>query len=115
MNPTHEVISAFVDDEPFDPQALATALSDERGRELVIDRGELRRLVQPEVGVPPTQFMRAVRRFGWRPAVAAAAVCLALAGGYVLGDRRAAAPAAEAPQPTRVVQAVPFVPDGDLR
>ena len=37
MNTNHEVISAFLDDEPFEPQALAEALADPAGRELLID------------------------------------------------------------------------------
>src|SRR5258705_10410622 len=37
MHTNHEVISAFLDDEPFEPQALADALADPAGRGLLID------------------------------------------------------------------------------
>ena len=48
MSDTHAVISAFLDDEPFDPVALADALSDPAGRALLIDLLALRHIVQPE-------------------------------------------------------------------
>ena len=37
MNNTHDVISAFLDDEPFDSSTLAEALSEPAGRDLLID------------------------------------------------------------------------------
>lgn len=115
MSDTHDVISAFLDDEPFDPQALATALSDPAGRALLLDLIALRRIVQPVDVVPPMTFARPPRRVFWRTAAAAAALCLALGGGYLLGERRAAGVEVAAPPATRVVQAVPFVPDGEIR
>ena len=115
MSDTHEVISAFLDDEPFEPQALATALSDPAGRALLIDLIGLRRVVQPADVVPPMTLARPPRRVLWRTVAAAAALCLALGGGYLLGERRTAATEVAAPPATRVVQAVPFVPDGEVR
>ena len=47
----HEVISAFLDNEPFDPQALAAALADAEGRELLLDLVALRALVADEPAV----------------------------------------------------------------
>ena len=44
MSDTHEVISAFLDDEPFDANALAVALSEPAGRDLLIDLIALRHL-----------------------------------------------------------------------
>ena len=114
MNDTHDVISAFLDDEPFEPQALATALSDPAGRALLIDLIGLRRIVQPADVVPPMTFARPPRRVLWRTAAAAAALSLAIAGGYLLGERSTETEV-EAPPATRVVQAVPFVPDGEVR
>lgn len=42
---SHDVISAFVDNEPFDPSELGVALADPDGRELLIDLIALRALV----------------------------------------------------------------------
>ena len=37
MNPTREVISAFLNDRSFEPDELAAALDDSAGRALLID------------------------------------------------------------------------------
>jgi hypothetical protein len=112
MSKTYEVLSAFLDDEPFDPRDLDAAVSDEAGRALLIDLMALRRIVQPSE--PPPSIQMPTRVHGWHVTAAAAAVVLALAGGYVAGARRAPAASADvpAPAPSRVVQAVPFVPAG---
>ena len=113
MNSTHEVISAFMDDEPFDRLELATALDDPAGRAILIDLLALRQIVQPS-DAPPTMRRPPARGTAWRISAAAAALILALAGGYLAGAQRAVATPANttAPPPTRVVQAVPFVPAG---
>ena len=54
-------------------------------------------------------------RYFWRVAVAAAALVLSIAGGYIAGERRAETVSVEAPAPTRVVEAEPFVPTGVTR
>jgi hypothetical protein len=105
MSNTHEVISAFLDDEPFDPQDLATALADPDGRALLIDVLALRTIVQPTDAMPTAGFIRPTSRFRLRPALAAAAVFLALGTGFVLGERRTATAVSQAPPPTRIVQA----------
>jgi hypothetical protein len=115
MSTAHEVISAFLDDEPFDPQDLAKALDDPAGRTLLIDSLMLRRIVQPVDALPPMKAAAPARRFGWRLAAAAAMFVVALTGGYLVGERRPIAPMDEAPPPTRVVQAVPFTPAGGGR
>ena len=115
MSGTHEVISAFLDDEPFDLEELANALSDPDGRELLIELVALHRLVQPAEDVPPSGVARPVRRSGWRLAAMAAALCLAIGGGYLVGERQSATDSPEAPPPSRVVQAVPFVPTRGMR
>jgi hypothetical protein len=110
MTASHEVISAFLDDEPFESRELADALADPSGRRLLIDLVALRHIVQPDEGMP-------VRRARPRPLLrfaAAAAVLVALVGGYAAGARQGAQvlrePASreslsnEAPAPTRVVQ-----------
>lgn len=114
MNNTHDVISALLDDRPFEPEALAEALDDPAGRALLIDLIVLRRIVQPAAAVPPIRMASPVRR-PWRIAAAAAALLLALGGGYLAGERRATTMTVEAPAPTRVVEAVPFVPAGGMR
>jgi hypothetical protein len=113
MSKTYEVLSAFLDDEPFDPQALDEALSEPAGRALLIDLMALRRVVQPK-DAAPTIHRPSARRTPWRFSVAAAALLLALAGGYLAGVQRAMTTPVQtaAPPPNRVVQAVPFVPAG---
>jgi hypothetical protein len=114
MSQSYEVISTFLDGEPFDLDELAAALSDPAGRALLIDLVALRGIVQPAEDVPALRVHRPVRPPLWRVAAAAAALLLALGGGYVAGDRRSAVSSSEAPPPTRVVQAVPFVPAGGM-
>ena len=105
------VISAFLDDEPFDPQELTEALSDAEGRTFLIDAIALRAIVQPQDPVPVLNQAPLRARPKWILASAAAALVVGLLGGYFVAGRRApAALAIEAPQPTRVVQAVPFIP-----
>ena len=106
MNTNHEVISAFLDDEPFEPQALADALADPAGRELLIDFVLLRHVTQSEEStgvVTPTRARSKRSPY----LLAAAAVLVALLGGYQLGQHQ---PADDSPQPpaaTRVVQSEP--------
>jgi hypothetical protein len=102
MSDTHAVISAFLDDESFDPVELAGALSDPAGRTLLIDLLALRQIVQPDEAILPVA--PAARRSSVRPLLAAAAMLIALAGGYFLGDRRSEVEMADPPAPTRVVQ-----------
>ena len=47
MTDRREVVSAFLDDEPFDAGELARALADTDGRALLLDLVALRSLVQP--------------------------------------------------------------------
>jgi hypothetical protein len=104
MTNTHEVISAFLDDEPFNPRELADALSEPSGRALLIDMVALRHIVQPDDAIPAGLPASRTRRSPLRGFMAAAAVFVALVGGYFVGERRAAPAVAEAPAPTRVVQ-----------
>ena len=115
MQNTHEVISALLDNEPFDPNELADALSDPAGRALLIDLVMLRRIVQPGDPVPAMPTVRSVKRYSWRLAAAAAVLVLSIAGGYLAGERRAESVSAAAPAATRVVEAEPFVPTGGMR
>ena len=114
MNDTHAVISAFLDNEPFDAGELADALSDPSGRALLIDLVALRHVVQPD----DTAVLHHERRSAWRSYLAAAAVVVALVGGYVIGERRAATEAStDPPAATRVVQAADWraLPNGGAR
>ncbi len=113
MNGTHEVISSFLDDEPFDPQELANALNDPAGRSLLIDLVALRSIVQLSDAAPV--WAHGVVQRLWRVAAVAAALCVALGGGYVVGERQDVTTPEEAPAPTRVVVATPFVPAGGIR
>lgn len=115
MSDTHDVISAFLDDEPFDAAELVKALSDPSGRDVLIDLVALRHIVQPDERLM-TQPRE--RRSAWRPWLAAAAVVVALVGGYVIGERRAATETStDAPAATRVVQADDWrsLPNGGAR
>ncbi len=108
MSETHEVISAFLDDEPFDPNELAAALSEPAGRALLLDFLAMRHLVQPPGHQAPAAFesrQRQRQRHGPLKAfLAAAAIVVALAGGYVVGHRAEVA-SSEAPRATRVADA----------
>jgi hypothetical protein len=108
MTDTHAVISAFLDDEPFDAAELAAALSNPDGRALLIDLVALRHIAQPDdmIGVTETRTQPAK----WRPLFATAAMLVALAGGYFIGERRSAPGATGPPAATRVVQANEWQP-----
>ena len=112
MNNTHEVISALLDNESFDPEELLTALSEPAGRALLIDLAALRRIVQPSEAAPPIGTVVTAGRRQWPLLAAAAAVLIALVGGYAVGGRQTTKTSAGAPPPTRIVQAMPFTPTG---
>ena len=111
----HDVISAFLDDQPFDLDELADTLNDAAGRTLLIDLIALRRIVQPTDTLPAIKAASRPWRRPWQYAAAAAVLLAALGGGYLAGGRRAVATPSEAPPPTRVVEAVPFTPTGGMR
>ena len=103
MNPTYEVVSDFLDGEAFDPHALGEALADPAGRDLLIDFVVLRYAAQADdrtVVVKPPARRSPNRLF----LAAAAAVLVALAGGYQLGLRHAE------PDSTRPLAATRVVP-----
>jgi hypothetical protein len=103
MSNAHEVISAFLDDEPIDASELARALSEPDGRALLIDLLALRHVMQP--GKEAMNFAVGRKPSGWRALLAVAAMVVALAGGYVLGERQSAIDPLEAPPATRVIEA----------
>lgn len=104
---TSEVISAFVDDEPFDAAALAAALEVPEGRRLLIDTIALRHLVHAggervSVAAPVNSPARRV----WLIA-ASILLPLALVTGFAAGwhtaERQPGASPDAPPAPTRVV------------
>jgi hypothetical protein len=108
MNIKHEVISAFLDDQPFEPQALADALADPAGRDLLIDFILLRHLAESDEStsaVMPAPPLRSKRPMYW---VAAAAIVVALLGGYQLGQRQSVEESLRPPAATRAVQSTPL-------
>ena len=111
MTTNHAVISAFLDDEPFEPQALADALADPAGRELLIDFVLLRHVAQEEEAPDAVTPMPALRSKRPLFLVAAAAAVVALLGGYQLGLRRAVDASSQPPAATRVVQSEPVWQD----
>lgn len=104
----HDVISAFLDNETFDAQELTAALATPEGRHQLIDLIALRSVVQP---VEQLRVASSGRRSLWMLA-SAAAVLLALVGGYQFGRtaESAAAPVlgetvtVAAPEPTTVLK-----------
>jgi hypothetical protein len=105
MNDTYEVISAFLDDEPFNSIQLAEALSEPAGRDLLIDLIALRHLAQTDDKHRHTLSRQQPWRSSLRAMIAAAAVLLALVGGYLVGERRSEPDSRRAPTATRVVDA----------
>jgi hypothetical protein len=103
MNETHDVISAFLDDEPFDARQLADALSDPDGRAQLIDLLALRHVMQP--GKHAWAVAQPIKNSGLRALLAVAAMIVALIGGYALGQRQTEIGRSEAPPATRVVEA----------
>ncbi len=105
MSANHEVISDFLDGEPFEPHALGEALADPAGREMFIDFIVLRYAATAQAD---EVAMRAeappARRSPGRLLLAAAAVFVALLGGYQFGQRNAGPEPRSAPEATRVVQ-----------
>lgn len=101
----HEVISAFLDNEPFEPSALGAALADPEGRELLLDLLALRSLVSddaPPIAAPHQNS--AFSRSKWIAAGFLAASLIFGAGAAwllppLLRQQRADVP----PRPDRVV------------
>ena len=102
MNAQHEVISDFLDGEGFDPRALGEALADPAGRDLLIDFVVLRYAAQAENVGAVSQVVAPRLRRG--RLLAAAAVLVALAAGYQIGQRQPATDSVRPPEATRVVQ-----------
>jgi hypothetical protein len=110
--PNNDVISAFLDNEPFDARELASVLSEPDGRETLIQLIGLRHVVQPSAADAET-ILPARRRLPARW-LNAAVVLLAVGAGYALGlamegVRQSAAgrDSSRPPAPTIVVHRAP--------
>jgi hypothetical protein len=101
---THDVISAFIDNEPFDAGELARALAQPGGRDLLLDLVALRALVQDDGTPAPAAKLGGVTRTAWMAVgFLAASIIFAVASALVLpGLLRQRAPDAP-PRPDRVV------------
>lgn len=101
----HEVISDFLDNEPFDPAALGAALADPDGRELLLDLLALRTLVADDaVAAPAPRRRETASRSRWIATGFLAASLIFGAGAAwllppLLRQQRADVP----PRPDRVV------------
>jgi len=99
---THEVVSAFLDDEPFDPADLARALADPCGRQVLLDLVALRTLVRDEPIAPPAHT--AVSRPKWiAVGFLAASVLFGAGAAVLLPPLLRQQPADVPPTPQRVV------------
>lgn len=99
MNPRFDVISDFLDGDAFEPKVLGEALADPEGRNMLVDFVLLRhaaRTEAPSASIGPASRARVL--------AAAAAVVVALLGGYQLGYRHAD-DTPNPPEASRVVQA----------
>lgn len=120
--PNDDVISAFLDNEPFDAQALASSLAEPGGRELLLDLIALRSLVQDERAAATPIDLRALsrqRRLWIATGFAAATLLFGVGGALTLKSLRAVPAAvtqnADAPpQPDRVVTFEPGVEWHDI-
>lgn len=101
---THEVVSAFLDDEPFDPADLAAALADPGGRQLLLDLVALRTLVRDEPIAAPARAPGAVSRPAWiAVGFLAASVVFGAGAAWLLPPLLQQRHADVPPTPTRVV------------
>jgi hypothetical protein len=78
------VLSAFLDNEPFEAAELAAVLADAGGRETLLDLIALRQLAHADaLGVATMPLERPAR--SWRRSAAVVVLPLALAAGYGVG------------------------------
>jgi hypothetical protein len=104
-----DAISAFIDGEPVDPDHLRDALARADGRDLLVELLALRDLVTADPGAQSAATVPTVpaARAGWRRLAVAAAVGLALGGGYFAGLRSGGPPAGPAASSARIADAPP--------
>jgi hypothetical protein len=81
---SYEVVSAFLDDEPFDAAELAMALADPAGRQMLLDLVALRTLVREEPIAPPAAAFMVSRRTWIAVGFLAASVLFGAGAAWVL-------------------------------
>jgi len=102
MTTNCEVISAFLDDEPVDADALSDALASVEGRRFLVDAIALRRVTRSQDAIPVVAPARSkIARF----LAVAAAIIVAAVASFQLGQRQGLNATLKAPQPTRVISA----------
>jgi hypothetical protein len=90
MDARFEVIDAFVDGERVDAVAFKQALSEDQGRDYLVDAWLLRESVQDEMALEASAPPARPRTRGPRSwLLAAAVIVVSLAGGYAVGFRMA--------------------------
>jgi hypothetical protein len=102
---TDDVISAFLDGEPFAAADLTRALADAAGRELLVDLTALRSLVRDDDTVAPAAggTIAAARRRGIAVGFLAASIVFAVVAAVFLPALLARAGEDLPPRPDRVV------------
>ena len=109
---THDVVSAFLDNEPFDPADLARALADPDGRQLLLDLVALRSLVREEPIAPAAHAGGTGSRSKWiAVGFLAASIVFGAGTAWLLPPLLRQPPADAPPTPHRVVT---FEPGGDV-
>jgi hypothetical protein len=107
----HELLSALLDREPVDPDALAAILERAEARALLVDFVRLRTVLQPDGLDAPAVTSRTLPQTAPRtPAKAMlqlAAAILLVALGALAGHQLSPADVEPPPEPTRVVPLVP--------
>lgn len=112
----HEVISAFLDNEPFDANELGQALGEPGGRELLLDLMALRAVVQEDsaAGVTSVDTRPITRQRGLWIAAGFAAATVLFAAGSVLAVKTLrpaiTSTSSEADVPPRPDRVVTFEP-----
>ena len=102
MTTNYEVVSAFLDDEPVDGEALSDALATLEGRRFLIDAIALRRVTRAQdavAAVAPARLKIA------RVLAVAAAIIVAAVAIFQLGHRQGLNATIKAPEATRVISA----------
>jgi hypothetical protein len=126
MSEPHEIIGAFLDGEPVEPERLGEALAGEDARRCLVDLLVLRGLMRSDTGaepvvVPPPATLTRPR--SWRLA-AAVTLVMGAAAGYGVGwwsavdreppttgpaDGPTVATTVRAPEPTDIIRLEPGV------
>ena len=104
----HELLSALLDREPVDPDALAATLEHAEARALLVDFVRLRAVLQPDgLDAPAVTSPPPARRTPARAMLQLAAAVLLVALGALAGHRLSPGDVEPPPEPTRVVPLVP--------